>query len=181
MNYFNQFIIPVTGLKPGSHPFDLEIDDTFFEHFEYSEIRNGLVNLHLEVEKEETLVVFHFNFEGHVRIPCDRCYEPFDLDIIGNERLILKFGSDFHEESDEVQVVPVGENHFDLSPFVYEYIILAFPVRRIHPENDSGESTCDPEIVRLLNENAPSNDTDPRWDKLAQLKKNIKGEKRKAK
>ncbi|MCX6245971.1 MAG: DUF177 domain-containing protein [Bacteroidetes bacterium] len=171
MNYFNQFIIPVAGLKPGSHQIDLEIDDTFFEHFEYSEIRNGLVNVHLDAEKEETMVVFNFDFEGHVRIPCDRCYEPFDLDIRGNERLILKFGSDFHEESEDVQVVPVGENHFDISSFIYEYIILALPARRVHPENESGENLCNAEVIRLLNENAGPAETDPRWEKLAQLKK----------
>ena len=174
MNYFNQFIIPVTGLKPGIHQFDLEIDETFFEHFEYSEIRNGLVNLHLEMEKEETLVVFHFDFKGHVRIPCDRCYEPFDLEIRGHEKLILKFGRDFHEESEDVQVVPVGENHFDISPFIYEYIQLSLPARRVHPENESGESLCDAEIIRRLKENVSSYTPDPRWEVLSQLKKKNK-------
>jgi uncharacterized metal-binding protein YceD (DUF177 family) len=171
MNYLNQFIFPVTGLKPGSHTFDLEVEDTFFEHFEYSEVRKGLINLSLIVDKEETLVVFHIDFTGHVRVPCDRCYEPFDLEIQGHEKLILKFGADFHEESEDVQVVPVGENHFDISPFVYEYIHLSLPPRRVHPENESGESMCDPEVIRRLKENAPSSEPDPRWEKLAQLKK----------
>jgi uncharacterized metal-binding protein YceD (DUF177 family) len=171
MNYFNQFIIPVTGLKPGSHQFDIDIDDTFFEHFEYSEIRNGSVKLSLVVDKEETLVVFHIDFKGQVRIPCDRCSEPFDLSIQGREKLILKFGSDFHEESEDVQVVPVGENHFDISPFIFEYIQLSLPVRKVHPDKDTGESTCDAGVIRLLNENASPAEPDPRWEVLARLKK----------
>jgi uncharacterized metal-binding protein YceD (DUF177 family) len=167
---YSQFIIPVTGLKPGSHQFEFEIDDSFFEHFEYSEIRNGAIHLHLVIEKEENLLVFHFDFNGLVRVPCDRCYEPFDLPIAGNERLILKFGHDFHEESEEVQIVPVGENHFDVSPFIYEYIHLSLPVRRVHPENELGENTCDPEIIERLENLATSSEPDPRWEVLLKLK-----------
>ena len=174
MNYFAQFIIPVTGLKPGSHQFDYEIDDSFFEHFEFSEIRTSLINLHLLIEKEDNLVVIHFNFKGRVTVPCDRCYELFDLPMEGKERLILKFGSDFHEESEEIQVVPIGENHFDVSPFIYEFILLSLPVRRVHPDNEQGESTCDPEVIRLLEEKQSSSEPDPRWEALAKLKKKNK-------
>jgi len=174
MNYLAQFIIPVTGLKPGKHQFDYEIDESFFEHFEYSEIHNGLIHMHLEIEKEDNLLVFHFDFKGIVRVPCDRCYEPFDLPLSGNERLILKFGSDNHEESEEIQVVPIGENHFDISPFIYEYITLSLPVRRVHPDNDLGETTCDPEVIRRLDDLSTSTGPDPRWEALAQLKKNNK-------
>jgi uncharacterized metal-binding protein YceD (DUF177 family) len=170
MNYFKQFIIPVTGLKPGSHQFDYEIDDTFFEHFEYSEIHNGLIHMHLVVEKEENLLVLHFSFSGQVRVPCDRCYELFDLTLEGKQNLILKFGSVYQEESEDIQVVPVGENHFDISPFIYEYVHLALPVRRVHPENESGENTCDEEISRRLEDLSSSSGPDPRWEALTQLK-----------
>jgi uncharacterized metal-binding protein YceD (DUF177 family) len=172
MNYFAQFIVPVTGLKPGSHQFDFEIDDSFFEHFEYSEIRQGKIHLNLVVEKEENLLVFHFDFKGQVRVPCDRCYELFDQPIGGRDRLIIKFGSDFHEESEDVQVVPIGENHFDISPFVYEYIHLSLPVRRVHPEDDLGENRCEAEMIHRLEELATSSEPDPRWEVLSQLKKN---------
>jgi len=169
-----QFIIPVTGLKPGSHQFDFEIEDSFFEHFEYSVIRKGLIQLNLVIVKEENLLVFHFLFKGHVTVPCDRCAEPFDLEIGGKDELILKFGSDFHEESEDIQVIPAGDNHFDISPFIYEYISLSLPVRRVHPEDASGKSLCDDEIIRRLEESEPSPEPDPRWEILAQLKNNKK-------
>jgi uncharacterized metal-binding protein YceD (DUF177 family) len=174
VNYNTQFIIPVTGLKPGLHQYDFVIDDSFFEHFEYSEIRNGKIQLQLAIEKEENLLVLHFDFKGKVKVPCDRCYELFDLPIGGNERLILKFGSDYHEESGEIQVIPIGENHFDVSPFIYEYVHLSLPVRRVHPESESGESSCDAETIRRLEDFNSSSEPDPRWEALAQLKKNSK-------
>ena len=177
MNYFAQFIIPVTGLKPGSHQFDFEIDDSFFEHFEYSEIQKGLIPLHLVIEKEDNLLVFLFDFKGRVRVPCDRCSEQFDLPVEGKDRLILKFGSDFHEESEEIQVVPIGENHFDLSPFIYEFIQLSLPVRKVHPDNESGESTCDPGVISRLEDLATSSEPDPRWEVLSRLKNEKKNKK----
>jgi uncharacterized metal-binding protein YceD (DUF177 family) len=71
-------------------------------------------------------------------------------------------------------VVPIGENHFDVSPFIYEFIHLSLPVRRVHPDNEQGESTCDPEVIRLLEEKQPSSEPDPRWEALAKLKKKNK-------
>ena len=174
MNDFNRFIIPVTGLKPGSHQSVFEIEDSFFEHFEYSEIRKGSITLNLVIAKEENLLVFHFSFKGHVTVPCDRCQEPFDLELSGKDDLILKFGSDFHEESEDVQVIPAGENHFDISPFIYEYLHLALPYRRVHPEDESGNSLCDAGIIRRLEESEYLSTPDPRWEILSQLKKNKK-------
>ena len=71
-------------------------------------------------------------------------------------------------------MVPIGENHFDISPFIYEFIHLSLPVRRVHPENEFGENICDAEIIRRLEDLSTSSGPDPRWEALAQLKKNRK-------
>lgn len=170
MNYFRQFIIPFSGLKLGEHHFDFEIDSTFFDHFEYSEIKQGAVNVHLSMEREEKMLVMHFTLEGTITVPCDRCNEPVDLEINGDEDLIIKFGSDFIEESETVQIIPEGETQIDLSPFLYEYIHLAMPVRRVHPDDENGNSLCDPEILKRLEELPAPSGPDPRWEALNKLK-----------
>jgi len=96
--------------------------------------------------KRRNLLVFHFTFKGHLRVPCDRCAEPFDLPVEGNDRLILKFGTDYHEEDEEIQVVPVGENHFDISPFIYEFIQLSSLSERFIPIMKTGKAHA---ILRL--------------------------------
>jgi uncharacterized metal-binding protein YceD (DUF177 family) len=169
-----QFIIPVTGLKPGSHRYEFEIEDSFFEHFEYSEIKKGLIHVGLVIEKEETVLNFHFVIRGMVNVPCDRCYELFDLPVEAINFLIVKFGTEYTEESEDVQVVPVGENQFDIQPFIYEYIHLALPVRRVHPDDEQGNSTCDPDVIRRLEDVDSPSAPDPRWDALLQLKKKNK-------
>ncbi len=172
MDYFKQFIIPFSGLKLGTHDFDFEIDNTFFEHFEYSEIKKGAVTVHLTLVREETMLVMHFTLRGKIIVPCDRCNEPIDIDINGEEDLIIKFGPGFIEESETIQVIPEGETHIDLSPFLYEYIHLALPVRRVHPEDEAGNSLCDPEIIKRLEENPVPSGPDPRWEALNKLKTN---------
>jgi uncharacterized protein len=170
VSYFSQFLIPIAGIKADNYSFDFIIDESFFQHFEYSEIKSGEVKVHLVMEKEEKLIQFHFSLSGFVRVPCDRCYEPMDQEISGEEDLIVKFGPDFHEESEVVQVIPEGEHHFDVSPFLYEYVHLLLPIRRVHPEDENGNSKCDPEIIRRLEDSPQPSEPDPRWEILNKLK-----------
>jgi uncharacterized protein len=174
VDWFKQYVIQFGGLKAGEHHFDFEIDDTFFEHFEYSEIKNGTIAVHLELVKEEKVLTFHFFFDGMVILPCDRCFEPVDLKIKGTEQLIVKFGESYYEENDELQIIPEGVNQFDISPFLYEYIHLLLPVRRIHAEDENGNSLCDPEIIKMLDQPTSRAETDPRWEVLNKLKNNSK-------
>lgn len=172
MDYFKQFVIQFGGLKPGMHHFSYEIDHSFFDHFDYSEIKNGKVNVEIDMEREEKMLVIHFSLDGMVEVPCDRCYIPFNLPIVGKETLIVKFGKDYHEENEQIQIIPEGEHHFDVSPFIYEYIHLLMPFRKVHPEDSEGNSLCDPEVIKRIGESENESEPDPRWDALKKLKTN---------
>jgi uncharacterized metal-binding protein YceD (DUF177 family) len=113
----------------------------------------------------------HLAIEGKVSVACDRCNEQMEMDVKGNERLIIKLGDRYYEESDDVQVIPDTAHQFDMSPFLYEYIHLLLPIRRVHPEDEKGNSRCDPGIIRKLKELSESHMPDPRWEALNQLKK----------
>ena len=39
MNNLKEYLIPFVGLKEGKHQFDYQIDDSFFEHFEFDEYK----------------------------------------------------------------------------------------------------------------------------------------------
>lgn len=170
MNYFRQFIIPFSGLKLGEHEYDFQIEKKFFEHFEYSEIKEGSIDVHLRLEKEEKMLQLHFTIHGDVVVPCDRCNEPVGLGIDDEEDLIVKFGSDWIEESDMVQIIPENETQLDISPFLYEYIHLALPARRVHPDDENGNSQCDPDVLKRLEETETTAEPDPRWEILKKLK-----------
>ena len=51
MNMGNDYILPIAGLSVGYHDFEFEIDDKFFENFEFSEVQKGCVKVNLNVEK----------------------------------------------------------------------------------------------------------------------------------
>jgi uncharacterized metal-binding protein YceD (DUF177 family) len=121
--------------------------------------------------KEERMMDLHLDIGGKVNVACDRCNEPVEVEVSGKERLIVKLGDHYFEESEDVQVIPDTAHKFDLGPFLYEYIHLMLPIRRVHPEDEKGNSLCDPDILKKLNELSASHMPDPRWEALGQLKK----------
>jgi uncharacterized protein len=168
------FNIPVGGLKAGHHTFDFEIDKKFFEMFEEAEIKEGVLVAVTGIEKGSSHLDLDIKISGTVRICCDRCLEMFDFPLECRNRLLVKFG-DAREDSDpEVITIPRDEYDLDLKQYFYEFIYLALPIQRIHPDDAEGNSTCDPVMLRKLREHLIEEEIkiDPRWDELKKLMNN---------
>jgi len=170
VDYRRQFLIPFGGLKLGNHRFDFEINNRFFEEFEYSEYKKGSLTVAVEMEKQQRMLVFQFSIAGMIEVVCDRCLDVFETEVTGNYNLFVKFGSDSHEESDDVIVIPENSTRFDVAHYIYEYITLSVPMRHVHPQNNEGKSACDPEIIKRLQTLKTIEKEDPRWDILRKLK-----------
>lgn len=166
MKVLKEYTIPFVGLKEGMHDYSFEIRDTFFESFEYSEIEKGEVHVDVSMERKERMLIFEFDIKGYVNVDCDRCLEAMEYPIEGRERLIVKFGQELREESEEVLIIPETDSHIDISSFIYEYIILLLPFKRVHQE---GDETCSNEVVDKLDDHTIIEE-DPRWDALKGLK-----------
>ena len=172
----NEYLIPVSGLALGSHSYQYEINDDFFAGMDYSEVQQGKVKVNLDIERQETMLRLHFDLQGSVRVTCDRCADEFDLPIESQQEFFIKLATENAEESDDVAVVPADLGEYDLRPLVYEYIILAIPMHRVHPEGQ-----CNPEVIAMLNHELESEakeeeaDTiDPRWAALKDIDLNDK-------
>jgi uncharacterized metal-binding protein YceD (DUF177 family) len=166
----NEFLIPVSGLALGSHSYQFEINDDFFAEREYSEIQQGRMMVKLDVERQETMLVMHFDLKGCVRVPCDRCADEFDQPIESSQEFFIKLGTENAEESDDVAVVPAEQADYDISSLIYEYIILAVPMHRVHPEGQ-----CNPEVMAMLEaqenmEESREEEIDPRWAALKNVR-----------
>jgi len=170
VNHPDQYQIAFSGLNPGTHVFDFQIGDSFFEQLHDAEIKGGQVSVIVTMAKEERMMDLHLEIGGAVRVACDRCNELMDMEVNGMERLIIKLGDHYYEESEDVQVIPDTAHQFDLGPFMYEYIHLLLPIRRVHPDDEAGNSQCNPEIMRKLKELSESHMPDPRWEALKKLK-----------
>ena len=172
MGGFRQYAIPFKGLKEGKHEFNFVVDNSFFEQFESSEVKRGVVNVHVELTKHSQFLELHFDLNGKITVNCDRCLEPFVIRITHQAMLYIRFGEKTLEQSDELLIIADSEYEVHLDHLIYEYIHLALPIQRIHPEID-GMSGCNPEMMEKLNAHSaddPENALeDPRWEKLKGL------------
>jgi uncharacterized metal-binding protein YceD (DUF177 family) len=181
MKDLKDFNIPFVGLKQGNHVFEYEIENTFFEAFDFDEFHNSQLKVHLDFLKKSTLFELHFVVSGTVNLNCDVSLEAFDLGIDGIFDLIVKFGPEYNDDSDEILILPHEEYQINVSQFIYELVILSIPSKRVHPKVLDG--TMESEALNKLkelevNKESPADskeEIDPRWDKLKGLitEKNI--------
>jgi len=92
---------------------------------------------------------------------------------------LVKFGDGFVEQSDEIIIIPSTESHIDISQFVYEFLHLGLPLRRVHPDAADGDFGCNPLVIEnlkkfLVNEQQhfESSSDDSPWKVLQSLKFN---------
>jgi uncharacterized metal-binding protein YceD (DUF177 family) len=165
--------IPLSGLKEGLHTFDFEINKEFFEKFEGSEINEGELVAGITVEKRSTHADLRIKISGTVRIVCDRCLDMFDYPLSSENRILVKFATKSEEIDPDILYLPHGENELDLQQHIYEFIMLALPIRKIHPNDSDGKSKCNPAMLQKLNDlRAEEPESDPRWDQLKKLMNN---------
>ena len=176
MKVTNEFLIPFIGLKLGKHPFEFQINQAFFEKFEYHEYENCAIQVNVVLEKKSTMLELSFKHKGTVTVPCDLTNEIFDLPIKGKIKLVVTFGEEFNDDNEELLVLPHGEHQIDIAQYIYEMIVLSVPLKRIHPGIKDG--TLKTEALQKLSEltikqqkleNKKEENIDPRWDKLKQL------------
>ncbi len=175
MKQLKEYTIPFVGLKLGLHQFEYEIENTFFEHFEYQEFNAAKIQVALAFTKKTTLFELHFEAKGTVNVNCDVTNEPFELPIEDDFFLVVKFGATYNDENEELLILPHGEYELNVQQYIYELIVLGVPSKRVHPGVEDG--TLDSDILKKLEELSPkqetlkkdNEETDPRWDKLKNL------------
>ncbi len=176
MKVLKEFTLPFGGLKLGKHQFNFELTKAFFENFEYEEFNNASINLNVLLEKMSTLMEFTLTFDGSVNVYCDVSNEPYDQPISGTYQFVVKFGEEYNDENEDLLILPHGSYEVNIQQFIYESVVLAVPLRRIHPGVKDG--TLKSDILDKLEELSPkapeeseqeSEQTDPRWDSLKKL------------
>lgn len=176
MKDLKEYIVFFTGLKIGKHQFRYQIDNTFFEFFNYHDFEKAAIEVSLLFEKKENLFQLEFNSVGFVTVPCDVTAEPFNLSIEGELKLIVTFGEEYNDDNDEILIIPHNSFELDVSQLIYEMIILSLPSKRVHPGVDDG--TLSSEVLERLHKFEKKQDEnktiDPRWAKLKELQTNKK-------
>jgi uncharacterized metal-binding protein YceD (DUF177 family) len=172
MNYLSNYTIQFSGLSEGIHYFDFSADKLFFACFEESDIKEGNVQIQVELEKRSTYLRLNFVLNGEVELTCDRCLEKYNQVIEGNYPMYVKFTDEFTEDTDEVMYLQPGEFEVNVAKLIYEFIVVSIPIRHIHPDDEQGNSLCNPEMLKKLEQyETPEAEEkiDPRWNDLKKL------------
>lgn len=171
------YVIQFASLSLGEHEYQFEIGDKFFENLDYSEIKQGDITIDVKLLKQSTMMILESEVSGTVRVNCDVCASEFDLPIAGNYRLIVKVGGhETGDEDDDIITIAANEHQLDLRQYFYEYITLLVPIRRVHPDDEKGNPTCDKaalsKLKNYLTDREAKDPVDPRWDDLKNIKLN---------
>lgn len=167
------FSIPFSGLKQGKHDFQYTINNEFFESFGYDEFNAANIALNVTLKKMSTMLELEMKAHGMVNVDCDLTSEPYEQPISSELALVVKFGEEYNDEDDEILVLPHGEHQVNIAQYVYEMLVLAMPIKRIHPGVLDG--TLQSEALKKLEELRPKEkkktikENDPRWDELKKL------------
>ena len=175
MNVLKDYIISFYGLKDGLHSFEFQISEKFFEAFENTRIQQSNLKLVLELDKQDIMLQFRFTIDGLVKVECDRCLDSYEQPVVVDELLIIKFGPETIEESENILVLNDKEHEIQLAQYIYEFISLNLPMRLIHPDLENGDEGCSPEFLTSYMEYDDAEqeeEIDPRWDALKKLKDN---------
>ena len=152
MRNLAEFTIPFKGLKLGKHQFEYELDNRFFEHFEYEEFNSADVKIDLLFEKKSTMMELTFNAGGTVNVNCDLTNEPYDQQIENTLFLVIKFGDEFNNEDEDLLIIPHGEYEVNIQQYIYELVVLGVPAKRIHPGVEDG--TLESDVLDKLEEHS---------------------------
>ena len=147
------YTISFKGLSLGSHVFDWILDGGFFALYEMSEIGDASISVQLTLVKHSLFLELNFMLDGWVEVCCDRCLDPLKLEITSDSRMFVRFGEHADEDDsddDDLIILPHGEDQLDVAQYLYEYAHLSLPIRRVHPDDDNGQSACNAEMISKL-------------------------------
>ena len=185
MGKFDLYKVDLKGAQPDVQEREYLLDNLFFANIDGEDIPKGKIRVLLTITKTGGMFTFNFNINGIAVIPCDRCLDDMEFPVETKNRLIVKFGKDYSEESEEIVVIPETEGVINLAWFLYEFAALAIPIKHVHPPGkcnkqmtsklkkhstgSSDDEGNDFEADGMATEEVEEEVTDPRWDALKNL------------
>ena len=171
----NNYSIQFSGLAEGKHQFVFQISKDLLETYGQTEINDLNIKVDAFMEKKSRHLDFVFLIEGTINVQCDRCLDYFDLELNFDNELHVTFGDETSDltDIDDRMVLSYKKDKIDLAKHFYDYINLQVPIKKIHPDDENGDSTCNKKMLDnleiFLGKQSPSNKVDSRWDKLKHL------------
>ena len=192
MGKFSAYKLPLKSLGTGTHEFEYHLDKQFFANMESSDVHDADLAVHLTVKYNGDFYDLDFHVSGEVVLICDRCLDDLHYPIDTTYHIIVKYGEDYNDDSDEILEIPESDNTLNVAYMLYDTVELAIPIKHVHPLGKCNRqmsallkkhrATAGDEDAELENElideietlpdSSDDAPTDPRWDALRKLSDN---------
>jgi uncharacterized metal-binding protein YceD (DUF177 family) len=164
--------IDLKGLKEAETACEFDLDDRFFGALDGSQLEHGALHVSVSIRKMAGFFELLFHTEGHVTVTCDRCLDDMEQPIAADNSLVVKLGDTYSDEDDTV-TIDANEGILDMSWFIYEFIMLAIPIKHVH-----APGKCNSAMTQKLEElsgavrsgEEEAGAMDPRWSALLKVK-----------
>jgi len=172
------YAINIVGLTNKEHHFTFEMGSAFFERYGSELVSQGALTAEVVLDKRETFIDATFSIQGVVNLICDRSLEPFEQTVKRRRKLVFKFGDVAEELSDEIIMISWETERLELGQYLYEFIALELPMKKLHPRFRDEEAEDDSPEGKIIysstekenNDPGGEEDIDPRWEKLKEFK-----------
>ncbi|PRY05375.1 uncharacterized metal-binding protein YceD (DUF177 family) [Pontibacter ummariensis] len=185
MKKLRDYEIGIDRLANKRHYYEFELGDAFFDLFGKELIQGGKLLAKVELDKTESLLTFHFDIKGHVRLVCDRSLDEFDHPVDIDQTFRIKYGEENAELDDDLWQITPNTQVISIAQHLYDYIGLSLPMKKLHPrfveEADDEEEDNDQDILIYSSrkgaetdgeeddDDDDEDDVDPRWNALRNL------------
>lgn len=164
--------INILGLNLTIHQFHYEFGNEFFGKYDKGLVSEGKFTVDVTLDKRETFLETEFKIVGSVRLVCDRSLDEFDYPIDITRKIIFKYGDQEMEVSEDVMMIPHGTDSLEVGQYIYEFIALAVPMKKLHPRYQDESDEEGIIYSSDSNEEKKEDEIDPRWEMLKKLNKN---------
>jgi uncharacterized metal-binding protein YceD (DUF177 family) len=188
VKFLRTFDIEVIKFLEGKYEIDFEIGKEFFQHFEDNELLDeGILTVRVLMDKGANLIEMNFLITGEVKLTCDRSLEEYFEHLEITEKILFKYGEVEEEVNEEVYIITRDTSKINVAQFIYEFILLGLPAKKIHPDHrtEFDEEDFEAEGTYAYIDGDYDNDSDedssgdqdqkeeiadPRWELLKKLK-----------
>jgi uncharacterized metal-binding protein YceD (DUF177 family) len=188
VKFLRTFDIEVIKFLEGKYEIDFEIGKEFFQHFEDNELLDeGILTVRVLMDKGANLIEMNFLITGEVKLTCDRSLEEYFEHLEITEKILFKYGEVEEEVNVEVYMITRDTSKINVAQFIYEFILLGLPAKKIHPDHRTefdeedfeaegtyayidGDYDNDSDEESSADQDQKEDIADPRWELLKKLK-----------
>ena len=183
MKFLKAYDVEILRLNEGLYNLSFDVGDDFFSEFEDNDIvTKGELLANVLLKKETGLIEVLFDINGKVELTCDRSLEKFDHSLQTSQTIVYKYGAEEKEVNEEIYIITRDTPKINLAQLIYEFILLAIPLKKIHPDHwKEMDVDHDKREGMLVYKSEPidkpslstddGQSADPRWEILKKLKK----------